>query len=66
MPITQLAHGTFEPEDIAILQEMFDQLCALRGITRESPEATTAAESLMARYKSGLRDDELLQTLASK
>lgn len=66
MPITQLANGTFEPEEIAVLQEMFDQLCSLRGITRRSPEATTAAESLMGAYQSGLRGDELLQALAPK
>lgn len=67
MPITQLANGTFEPEDIAVLQEMFDQLCSLRGIVlRQSPEAMAAAASLIVAYQSGLRGDELLQALASK
>ncbi|WP_164756188.1 hypothetical protein, partial [Mesorhizobium sp. M7A.F.Ca.US.014.04.1.1] len=59
MLVTSIANGTFEPEELSLLQGLFDMLCELRGINRESPEATTAAESLIARYKAGLRGDEL-------
>jgi hypothetical protein len=45
---------------------MMDQLCLLRGIERQSHEAEAAALALIARYKAGLRGDELAQSLELK
>ncbi|MBZ9722249.1 MULTISPECIES: hypothetical protein [unclassified Mesorhizobium] len=67
MPIARLAKDSvFEPEDLTFLYEMLDQLCLLRGIERQSHEAEAAALALIARYKAGLRGDELAQSLELK
>ncbi|MCA0049254.1 DUF2076 domain-containing protein [Mesorhizobium sp. B283B1A] len=66
MPVTRIANGTFEPEELSLLQGLFDMLCEVRGMDRESPEATTAAERLIARYKTGLRGDDLFQSVAAE
>ncbi|TIN71372.1 MAG: hypothetical protein E5Y30_11895 [Mesorhizobium sp.] len=67
MRITRLAgDSVFEPEELALLQEMLDQLCLIHGITRQSPEAEATAQSLIAQYRAGLRGIELLRVLAPK
>ncbi|RVA72320.1 hypothetical protein EN925_38155, partial [Mesorhizobium sp. M7A.F.Ca.US.006.04.2.1] len=32
MLVTSIANGTFEPEELSLLQGLFDMLCELRGI----------------------------------
>ena len=67
MPLTRLVDASvFQPDEVALLQDLFDQLCSLRGITRQSADAATAAEALLSRYKAGLRGDELIRALRLK
>jgi hypothetical protein len=64
MPIKRLVgNNVFEPEEVTLLQEMLDQLCLIRGINRQSPEAESAAADLIAGYQKGMRGAELISAL---
>lgn len=61
MPIRRLADpGVLEPEEVAFLQETFDEICARGRIDRKSEAAEELAVNLIAHYQRGLRGQELL------
>lgn len=60
MPIRRLADiGVFKPEEVSLLRDIFDQICAQGGIDRKSAEAEEVATNLIAYHQRGLRGDEL-------
>lgn len=58
--------GFFEPDELSLLQNIFDQICAQGGIVRESEKAEAVAADLIAHYQGGLRGEELFHAVASK
>ncbi|CDX22191.1 conserved hypothetical protein [Mesorhizobium sp. ORS 3324] len=58
--------GFFEPDELAHLQNIFDQICARGGIERQSEQAEIVASYLMVLYDRGLRGEELSRAAASK
>ncbi|WP_322419481.1 hypothetical protein [Mesorhizobium huakuii] len=62
MLIKRLAgEGVFEHEELDLLREALDQLCLLRGISIQSPEAEAIAQALITHYTTGLRGEELIR-----
>lgn len=54
-----------DPEELVMLQRVFDELCAQRGITKSTPEAMGVAETLMDLFQSGIRTEEQLLAMLS-
>lgn len=48
------------PRDLALLQRVFDQICVERGEDPGSVWASEIARTLIALYRSGVRDEQLL------
>lgn len=65
MPIIRLAgsSGLFEPDELSLLQDTFDQICARGGIDRKSEQAEVVAADLIVRYRGGLRGEELFRAV---
>jgi hypothetical protein len=51
------AAGVFEPEDVDLLQRIFDQICKDRGYMRDCPEAGRIAASLFQLFHAGIYDE---------
>ncbi|WP_141245401.1 hypothetical protein [Mesorhizobium sp. WSM4313] len=67
MPIRRLPDaGVFEPEEVSVLQGIFDQICARGGIDRKSEVAEDMAINLIAYYQQGLRGEELVRAVVPK
>jgi hypothetical protein len=50
-----------QPEELALLQRVFDDFCAAKGIERHAVAATDAAFFLISIYQSGVTDKEHLR-----
>ncbi len=48
--------GVMDPEQITLLQEIFDSACALLDLNPASQEAETIAQRLVAAHQSGTLD----------
>ncbi|GAA4121424.1 hypothetical protein ACFFTN_20905 [Aminobacter aganoensis] len=48
------------PKDLALLQQVFDQICVERGEDPSSIWASEIARTLLKLYRSGVRDEDLL------
>jgi hypothetical protein len=49
------------PEELRLLQSIFDDLCAAKGIEHDSVAATDTASFLISAYQSGVTDEERLR-----
>ena len=58
--------GVFEPEELARMQRLFDQICFDHGLAQDSPDCESLAHWLMSIYKSGVRDEALLKAAAKR
>ena len=56
------AAGVFEPEDLSVLQRVFDQACKERGYARHSPEAEALAASIVSLFGNGIVNEGALYT----
>jgi hypothetical protein len=66
VPIVELLrkHGSFEPEEVAILGKVFDEVLQTLGLVdREDPLTVMVAKSLLEYAKAGLRDPDRLKAL---
>jgi hypothetical protein len=52
--------GILQPEEVALLQRLFDRFSADLSIKKDTPQADWCAKRLVAVYQSGVRDEELL------
>ena len=52
--------GAFSPEDLAVMQTAFDELCASLGVSADSREAVDLAYKMIARFQNGTRSLEAL------
>jgi hypothetical protein len=52
---------TMQPEERRLIQRMFDDFCAARGIEHDALAATDTASFLISAYQSGVRDEERLR-----
>jgi hypothetical protein len=56
--------GVFEPEELDILQRVFDQVCRERKYNRESEEAEAIAATMIVLFQTGvLTEHELLTAI---
>jgi len=55
------AMNTFEPNELAFLQRVFDGWCVERGITGGSLSASNLAAQIIQLYQQGVRDEKDLQ-----
>ena len=55
-----LVPSAISPEELVMLQRVFDQACASRGLLKSSPEAMSVAEMLMDIFQSGIRAEQQL------
>ncbi|MCV3209988.1 hypothetical protein OHD62_19285 [Mesorhizobium sp. YC-39] len=53
-------HCGIQPEEIQLLQRVFDQLCADVGLQRGSEEAELIGASLIEMFQAGVRDEARL------
>ena len=53
--------GIIQPEELRLLQSIFDDLCAAKGIEHDSVAATDTAFFLISIYQSGVTDEERLR-----
>jgi hypothetical protein len=44
-----------DPEELVMLQRVFDKVCVRRGVAKDTPEATGIAEILIGIFQSGMR-----------
>ncbi|RWB72950.1 MAG: hypothetical protein EOQ50_18455 [Mesorhizobium sp.] len=53
--------GVFEPEDLDLLQRVFDQLCKERGIAQTNSEQREAlASDIVSAFQNGVADEAAL------
>jgi hypothetical protein len=57
--------GIFYPEDLAVLQALFNRACWMNKTLRGSEEANRIALRLMLAYRAGVRDRDLLTQIAA-
>ena len=50
-----------QPEELGLLQRIFDDFCAAKGIEHDSVAATDAAFFLISIYQNGVTDKERLR-----
>lgn len=50
----------FSPEDLQLLQRVFDQLCASKGLEKSTEEAKVLAQRLFVSYRLGVKDEAAL------
>ena len=66
MPLSRY-DGIFEPDDLRLLQRVFDQLCDERHLTREDNEAREAlAEEIIGAFRRGVTDEAELRRAISQ
>lgn len=54
------ATSTFEPNDLAFLTRVFDNVCTEQGLTRGSSAANTVAAEMIQLYQLGIKDEHTL------
>jgi hypothetical protein len=62
MPFSRFA-DTFEPEELAILQRVFNRIVAEHGIVPKSPEGEALAAEIVRLRVIGLQEQSLLRRL---
>jgi len=55
-----------QPEDLDLLQRVFDATCAEAGIEKKSRQAEGLAATLLKLFQSGVRDEQKLQAAMAK
>ena len=53
--------GVFEPEDLALLQKLFDEVCVARGYVPDSEQAEFLALLIVTLFQSGIVDETSLR-----
>ena len=61
MPKSIHDRGILKPADIAKLQRIFDEACALVGANPDSGEAREIALTILALHNAGMADEETLR-----
>ena len=56
--------GIMEPEELAELGQVFDDVCRRSKTARDTEVGQTTARQLFTAYRAGVRDRELLMRLA--
>jgi hypothetical protein len=49
-----------DPDELAMMQRVFDHVCNVRQIQKRGHEATTLAASIVNMYQHGIRDERQL------
>jgi hypothetical protein len=57
--------GIFYPEDLAVLQALFNRACWINKTRRGSEEANSIAQRLVWAYRVGVRDRDFLTQIAA-
>ena len=52
-----------QPEELRLLQSIFDDLCVAKGIEHDSAAALDTASFLISAFQSGVRDEERLRRI---
>ena len=52
--------GTFQPEEVDFLQQVFDEACRRYGVAPETEVGECLAAALLISYQAGIRDRETL------
>lgn len=62
MPVSRIAstQGIMHPEELALLQRVFDRACRSNGHAPSSPAAEDTAVRLIVLFRSGVMDEEKL------
>ena len=60
-----LVPSIIDPEELVLLQRVFDKVCVRRGVAKDTPEATGIAEILIGIFQSGIRAEEQLLAMLS-
>jgi hypothetical protein len=55
-----------QPEELNMLQRVFDVTCAAADIPKKSPQAEGLAATLFELFQSGIRDENQLKAAVSK
>lgn len=61
---TQIVRNPVGPDQLAMLQEVFDRTCDQHNIARRSPDAEALALILVNSMQKGLSEKEKLESLA--
>ncbi|MFN7103503.1 MAG: hypothetical protein ACK4N1_12880 [Pseudorhizobium sp.] len=61
--MTQSTNLPFAPEDLQLLQEVYDEVCGIRNVEKSDSEAI--AKELVQLYELGVRDEQQLKALIS-
>ncbi|MDQ0135060.1 hypothetical protein J2T08_002981 [Neorhizobium galegae] len=60
-------HGEpLQPEELDLLQRVFDVTCAQVGIEKKSRQAEGLAATLLKLFQSGMRDEKELESAVAK
>jgi hypothetical protein len=57
--------SVFNADELAMLKEVFEEVCEANGHLPDTPAATMLAKALIAAYESGKRDRDALLTIVS-
>ena len=52
--------GTFQPEEVDFLQQVFDEACRRYGVTPETEVGECLAAAILISFQAGVRDREAL------
>ena len=52
--------GTFQPEEVDFLQQVFDEACRRYGVTPGTEVGECLAAAILISYQAGIRDREVL------
>lgn len=64
MPKSLYERGLLRPADVAMLQRVFDEACAMRDTLPDSEEARDIALNILALHNAGMQqEDELLSAI---
>ncbi|WP_172716857.1 MULTISPECIES: hypothetical protein [Neorhizobium] len=55
-----------QPEDLQMIQRVFDVTCAAGGIRKKSPQAEGLAATLLELFQSGIRDEHKLEAAVAQ
>ncbi|WP_312366177.1 hypothetical protein [Ensifer sp.] len=64
MAISIQRNTNIEPDQMQIIQAVFDAVVAARGLDKKSDEAGALASRLVSLFQSGVHDREALQKMA--
>lgn len=61
--MTESENIHFAPEDLKLLEEVYDEICGIRSLDKTDAEAI--ASELVQLYEMGVRDEQQLKALIS-